>query len=280
MNLPKLLSKQIKYCIWFFLLLAGLTSCSQEGKSNKYVAKMNNEILTEEQLDTALSKEQNKGKLREEYIHNWIETEILFQESQKKGITDDKQFNSLLERSKKELAVALLLKKISEENKIELSSEEISMYFEGNKDEFKLEDDVYLLNIIKIGNFEKAVEFRNKLMESDWNKAKNSFKNDPTVLTIDEMRYYCRHQLQPVTLLRAVNNLDENEVSIVIETEPSKYSVVQMITKYNAYSIPPLDVVKDEVTSRLRAIKKRDFLKDYIDKLITDHNPEIVRYSE
>jgi len=280
MNLPKLLNKLTKYCIWFFLAIAGLNSCSQESKSNKYIAKINNEILTEEQLKTALSDEMNKGKYREEYIRNWIETEVLFQEAQKKGITDDKQFNALLERSKKELAVALFLKKLSEEDKIELTDDEINKYYEDHKEEFRLEEDAYLINIIEIGDFDKAVEFRNRLLESDWNNAGKSVKNDPGILSNETMRFYYRYQLQPVSLLRALNNLGENEVSVVIETEPSKFSIVQMITKYNANSIPPIDVVKDEIISRLSAIKEKDFLKDYIDKLITDHNPEIVRYSE
>lgn len=280
MNLPKLINKQIRYCIWSFLLILGLISCSQGNKSNKYVAKINNEILTEEQLKSALSDEQNKGKYREEYIQNWIKTEILFQEAQKKGIVDDNQFKSYLERSKKELAVSLLLKKLSEENKIEMTDEDINKYYDDHKEEFKLDDDVYLINIIEISSFEKAVEFRNKLIESDWSRAENSIKNNPAVLSKETMRVYYRYQVQPVSLLRAVSNLDINEVSVVIETEPSKFSVVQMISRYSANSIPPLNVVKDEITARLSAIKEKDFLKDYIDKLITDHNPEIVRYSE
>lgn len=280
MNLPKLINKQIRFYIWSFLLILGLISCSQENKSNKYVAKINNEILTEEQLKSALSDEQNKGKYREEYIQNWIKTEILFQEAQKKGIVDDNQFKSFLEHSKKELAVSLLLKKYSEENKIETTDEDINKYYEDHKEEFKLEDDVYLINIIEISSFDKAVEFRNRLIESDWSKAENSIKNNPAVLSKETMRVYYRYQVQPVSLLRAVSNLDINEVSVVIETEPSKFSVVQMISRYPANSIPPLNVVKDEITVRLSAIKEKDFLKDYIDKLITDHNPEIVRYSE
>jgi hypothetical protein len=192
----------------------------------------------------------------------------------------DNQYNSLLERSKKELAVALLLKKISEENKFELADEEMNKYFDDHKEEFRLEDDAYLINKIEIGNFDKAVKFRSKLLESDWNNAGKGVKNDPAILSNETMRFYYGYQLQPVSLLRTVINLGENEVSVVIETEPSKFSIVQMITKYNANSIPPIEVVKDEVNARLAAAKERDFLKDYIDKLITDHNPEIVRYSE
>jgi len=164
--------------------------------------------------------------------------------------------------------------------KIEMTDEDVNKYYEDHKEEFKLADDVYLINVIEISSFDKAVEFRNKLIESDWSKAESNIKNDPAVLSKEMMRVYYRYQVQPVSLLRAVSNLDVNEVSVVVETEPSKFCIVQMIAGYAANSIPPLNVVKDEITARLSAIKEKDFLKDYIDKLITDHNPEIVRYSE
>jgi len=280
MNLQKLLNNRIKYYSLLLIALVGLISCSQENKSKKYVAKINNEFLTEEQLKAALSDQFNNGKDREEFIHSWIETEILFQEAQKKGILEDKQFSSLLDRSKKELAVALLLKKLSNENSIDLTDDEINKYFDDHKEEFKLDDDAYLINKIEIGNFDKAVEFRNKLLESDWSKAENIVKNDKVVLSNETMRFYYRYQIQPVALLRSIDNLEENEVSVIIETEPSKFSIVQLMTKYNSKSIPPIEFVKDEVTARLSALKGKSFLKDYIDKLIIDHNPEIVRFSE
>jgi len=66
----------------------------------------------------------------------------------------------------------------------------------------------------------------------------------------------------------------------VMETEPGKFAVVQLIDRLNRDIIPPLSVVREEVKARSSVIKKREIIKKYIDKLIADHNLEIKRYSE
>jgi hypothetical protein len=80
--------------------------------------------------------------------------------------------------------------------------------------------------------------------------------------------------------LRSVNGLQVDEVSLVIETEPAKFGVVQLTEKLDKDMIPSYDDAKEEVKERLLIIKRKDFLRTYIDKLIADHNLEIKRYSE
>jgi hypothetical protein len=89
-----------------------------------------------------------------------------------------------------------------------------------------------------------------------------------------------KYQIQPTTLLRVITTLGVNEVSVVLETEPMKFAVVQLLERLGKDLIPPLDMVKNEVKERLLVIKRSQFMKEYIDKLIADHNLEIERYSE
>ena len=81
-------------------------------------------------------------------------------------------------------------------------------------------------------------------------------------------------------MLRVITTLYVNEVSVVLETEPMKFTVVQLLEKVGKDFIPPLDMVKDNVKERLLIIKRNQYIKEYIDKLIEDHNLEIERYSE
>lgn len=264
----------------FFVFSFLMLGCSKEEKSDIYVAKVNESILTEEQVRLALSDERNKGKYRSEYIHDWIETEVLFQEALKNGTLDEKEFNAILERSKKQLAAAMLINKVLDENKIELTDDEVQKYFERDKEDFKLVDDAFRLNIVRFGNFDKAVKFRSILMETDWNKAINAYRGDQSILSNEAYRLLYQYQIHPLDLLRIVNNLQPGEVSIVLETEPMKFTVVQLVEKLNKGITPPLDAVKNEVIERLLVIKRKEFIRNYIDKLIADHNLEIKRYSE
>jgi len=280
MNLKKLLSKILISIAAVVCILILASACSKKEKSNSIVAKVNDSILTEDDLNVALSQERNSGKYREEYIQNWIEKEVLSQQASKKGIQDDAQFKFIADQNKKELTVAMFINKILDENNIEITDDEIKSYFESNKEDFRLTDNAYLLNRIYFNNFDKAVQFRNNVLNTDWNRALNVFNSEQSLVESSLQKLYFQYQIQPITLLRIVNNLEDSETSIILETEPMKYAIVQLISKYDNNSIPPIEVIKERVKERLTIIKKKEFLKNYIDKLIAEHNTEVVRYSE
>jgi hypothetical protein len=280
MNLKKRLSKIVISTAALVCLLFLAAACSKKEKSNSIVAKVNDTILTEDDLNVALSQERNSGKYREEYIQNWIEREVLSQQASKKGIQDDAQFKFIADQNKKELTVAMFINKILDENNIEITDDEIKSYYESNKEDFRLPDNAYLLNRIYFNNFDKAILFRNNVLNTDWNRALNVFNGEQSLVESSLQKLYFQYQIQPITLLRIVNNLQDGETSIILETEPMKYAVVQLISKYDSNSIPPIEVIKDRVKERLTIIKKKEYLKNYIDKLIAEHNTEVVRYSE
>ena len=254
--------------------------CSKEEKPSRYVAKVNKSVLTEDDLKSALKEERNKGIYREEYINYWIKSEVLYEEAVDQGLLNDNEFKSLLDRTKKELASALLVRKIADENKIEPTDDEIKKYYDSNKDDFKLVDDAYIFNEINFNDYNKAVEFRNSLLETEWNRTLNQYRNDQSVIELQSKKMLLKYQIQPSTLLRVITTLDVNEVSVVLETEQKKFTVVQLLEKFGKDFIPSIDVVKAEVKERLSIIKRNQYIKEYIDKLIADHNLEIERYSE
>ena len=254
--------------------------CSKEEKPSRYVAKVNKSVLTEDDLKSALKEERNKEIYREEYINNWIKSEVLYEEAADQGLLNDNEFKSLLDRTKKELASALLVRKIADENKIEPTDDEIKKYYDSNKDDFKLVDDAYIFNEINFNDYNKAVEFRNSLLETEWNRTLNQYRNDQSVIELQSKKMLLKYQIQPSTLLRVITTLDVNEVSVVLEKEQKKFTVVQLLEKFGKDFIPSIDVVKAEVKERLSIIKRNQYIKEYIDKLIADHNLEIERYSE
>ena len=280
MNLAKRLNRQINVAFLFGLIFFSVSGCSKTEKPDKYVIKVNDAVLTEEQIKFALSDKRNSGKLRSEFIQDWIEKEILFEEAVKNGILDEKEFKSIMEQSKKELAASLFINKLVNQENIESSEAEIQQYFENNKDDFKLNDDLFRVNVAYFDNFDKAVQFRNSAIETSWRNGLNMSQNVSSIIAVEEDQLISRYQFQPLSFLRSVSALQKDEISIVIETEPAKFAVVQLLEKFGKDLSPPLEVVKEEVKTRLTIIKKNEILKKYIDKLIADHNLEIKRYSE
>ncbi len=271
---------KIDYIFVICLFSFGVAGCSKEEKSVKYIAKVNESVLTEEQVRMGLSQEQNKGKYRSEFINSWIQNEILFHEAQKQGIVNDKEFNFILERSKKELAAAFLINKILADNKVDVNNDEVMKYYDESKNDLKLSDDAYRINVAHLNNFDKAVVFRNKLIETDWNRTMNTFRNDSSVTNLESAILRYRYQVNPVNLLKQLSDMQPYEISTVLQTGQSDYTVVQLIDKLYKDSIPPPEFVKDEIKKKLLVIKRKEFVRNYIDKLVSDHNLEIVRYSE
>lgn len=265
--------------IFVFLVLI-VFSCSKEEKKSKEIVRVKDAVLTEDELQNALSEFSNYGKHREEYINEWIEQQILYQEAVNEGIIYERDFNAILERSKKKLASALLIEKVIKENEYVPGDDELKSYFEEFKDDFKLDSDSYRLNIAYFNNAEKAVQFRSVLIESDWNRALTAYRMEKNLVGAVSSELFTDYQLQPVNLQKAVSALLPGEISIVLETEPMKFVVVQLLEKLGKGFTPQFENVTDKVKDRFMIIRDKNFIRKYINKLIEDHNIEIKRYNE
>ena len=261
-----------------FTLLTILIACGEEQKNEKIVVKVNEAVLTKNMLDSALSAKANSAKLKDEFINDWIETEVLYQEAVKDGVLDEDEFVTLLNRSKKELASTFYIKKLLEENEQTPDDDEIAKYFNDYKNDFRLKDDLFKLNFMRTAVFDKAVQVRNRIIESSWDKAKDFFRTDSTLTFSSENLF--RDELQSAILLRIINSLMVNETSIVMEIEPGMFSVVQLVAKYPADSIAPYEIEKENARKRLIVLKQKEFVKEHIKKLVAEHNLEIERYTE
>lgn len=270
----------IRNKIFFLFLLLASVSCSKQEKEPKEIARVGGTILNEEELSSALNDYQYRAKVREEFITNWIEQEVLYQKAVDEGITEDKEYNSIIERSKKELAAALLIKKVLDENIQEPALDDLKNFYEKYKEDFRLQDDTYSYNFVQFNNYEKAVQFRSILVASDWDKAINAFRSDVSLLNSTRREFIPGYKLQPVTLQKIMSVLFPNEASIVLETEPMKFTVVQLLEKINKDDVPSFEAAKEAVKERYSAFKNKEFIRQYIDQLIADHNIEIKRYSE
>ncbi len=263
--------------ILLIFLFFTFNGCSKKEKLKNEIVRIKESVLTEEELNITLGEKVNSAKFREQYINEWIEREVLYYKAIEEGIIKDKEFDIILERSKKELAAAFLLRKILSENMTMPSEDELRAYFLSAKDDFKLQDDLFRVNIIYFNDFDKAVKFRTTLIESDWNKSLNAFGKDPSIISYETGKLYYGYQIHPAVLMRIINFLLPEEVSIVIEIGNKKFAVVQMIEKIEKGNIPPFETVKEVVKSQYEILKNKEFIKNYIQELIDDYDVEIKR---
>ena len=267
--------KKTNYFIAFFCVLSIIGGCSKEKGNKNFIARVNNKYLTQKEFDSFASSEGEKNFYREEIIRNWIKQEVLYQEAEKKGVLKDDNFNDLLQNEKRELAVSFLIRKYYDSDKPKYEQKDIEDYYNKHQNEFQLFYDAYYINLIDFNNEDDAVKFRSLLMESDWNKALNVFKNDSSVLNVKTAVLLNESQIYPVALLRIVTDLNPMEVSIVLNYLPGHYAVVQELQSFTKGTILPFDVSKNEAEKRLVSQLKDDNLKSYIKDLYSNNNIEI-----
>lgn len=272
----KKLLRRIKLKSAYVLTAAvALSACGKEQPRKDFVARVENSYLTSKDVAADLDTAGLEPSRKNEYVRNWIETELLYKEASEEDILKDKDYIKTLEKAKRELARAFLINRILDGNAVKLKDSELEDYYNSHREEFRLFQDTYLFNQIKFNDEDKAVFFRTALMESDWRKASNAIRGNRSVLDEKTDVLKSDYQIQPNSLMFSLQGLMPGETSIVLNTEPSVYQVVQLKRRYLKGEIPDLEAVKEEVKERLLLRHKEKMLTEHIKGLYSKYKVEI-----
>ena len=252
-----------------------LYACNEPQKPASYVARVNGSYLTEEDVSQLIDSQFVSEKSRTSIIKNWVRQEVLYQEAVKEGITKTKSFQKSIESAKRELAAAILLEKFSSSSKPVYTNEDLENYYNENQTSFKLPFNSYFLNRINFSNENTAVQFRTEVISSGWKQAEDKFARDTTILNIANGILLSEQDIYPAKLLRILEGLYPLEISIVISDDRGYYTVVQLLDKYSAQTIPPFEAVKTEVRRRYLSEQAELNTEDYINDLFTKNEIEI-----
>jgi hypothetical protein len=273
-NLKKHLNK-IRFIPIIIITAALYQGCGGDKPRTDYVAKVNNSYLTAEEVAVMVDTSAGKKYYRNEVIKNWIEKELLYQAALDEGIIKDDEFLKLIENSKKELAVSIYLQRSLEKESIRYDMKDLESFYEVNKNDFKLFADTYIINRVDFINEDKAVLFRNTVLESDWKKALNMFSTDSAYIRSYEKNLLHDYEIHPAELYRVVTSLYPSEVSILLSLNEGMYSIVQVEQKYLKDSTPPFEIVKSEVESRFLKSHKDQSYRELMKDLYSNNKIEI-----
>ena len=274
MNSRMLLSRK-KIIKGLLLVSLFLFSCSKPEKPDSYIARVNDSYLLESELDEMVDSQFVSEKFRSAFIKNWVRQEILFQEAAKQGITDSKEFKRSIENSRRQLAASLLLEKFSASSLQDVTQAELDNYYNENKSSFRLPFNSYFLNRITFSDRESAVMFRTEVIANGWQTAVEEFNQLPTLISVVNESLIPEQDIYPERLIRALEGLYPLEISIVITDDKGYYTVVQLLEKFSAQSIPPFQAVKVEVERRYKSALTELALENYINDLYSLNEIEI-----
>lgn len=257
----------------FFSTILLISGCSADNHSDKQAAKVNDKVLTHQQLDSLTSQDSNK-KFLEEIKREWVEQEVLYKEAVNKGITDRKEFNRLMQQSKEQLAAALLLKDYFDENEIIYTESELRIFYENNKKDFRINEQSFATNLIQFNEEENAIAFRQNVFNSNWNNALIGLSDEDSVIISIQNKLLNEFDFPFKKYLRIAKTLEPGEISIVLE-DNDNYSVLQLLEVVERNEVPAYNHIKGKVKELYLASKKKQLYKDYLESLYSKYNVEI-----
>lgn len=247
--------------------LISFFSCEKEPDQIEYVARVNNSFLTGEEFSSLVDTSTIDQTKKDDVIRSWIHSELLYQKAEAEGILRNKEYNLTITQSAKQLAGAMLINKILNDANISMDQKEAKTYYDDNINEFRVPVNAFIINIAEFIDEDKAIAFRNLAIESDWKKAVAQFSNNQFIVKYGFNEFFLFHEINPAALSRLVNELYPLEISIVISLKPGYYSVVQLIEKIPAGSVPSFENIKQAVEKRLLAIKRQIFIDEFLKEL-------------
>lgn len=252
-----------------------LNACTETDKPEAYIARVNNSYLTEKEFSEMVDSQSVSEKHRSVIINNWVRQELLYQEAQKKGLTNTIEFKKNLEHTERQLAASLLIESLSSVPTIAVTEEEMRDYYNEQKSSFRLPYNAFFLHRINFFDRETAVIFRTELIQSGWDEAIKKFSDNASVVSIASEILVAEQDVYPVRLLRILEGLYPLEISIVIPDDRGYNTVVQLLDKYTAQTIPPFEAAKKEVERRYRGALTELAIENYINDLYSLNDIEI-----
>lgn len=266
MNFQKLLKLKTDKLLLLSLIIL-FTSCSKEEKQKSYLAKVNDSYLTREELASLVDTSNLDASEKNALIKDWIYNELLYQKALDEGITDDDNFNNILQSSYKKLAIALLIQKIFNDTEVEFKTSDLLEYYEKNQNYFIRPFETYLINHARFKDELTAIRFREIVLESNWEKATQFFDKNNSVIFSERGNLKELTEIYPVEVADAVKFLLPDEVSIVIRDKQMTYNVVQLKRKFNAFEVLPFDVIEKEVEKRFIDEQKSKQFENFLKEL-------------
>lgn len=252
-----------------------LLSCKGKEELKDYSARVEKDYLSPHTVDSVLTTERYRNYYKEEFINKWVQDRIFYNEAVKKGILESDEYKNLVAGIKEEAAISLYLKRINDDFDLSYTQDDLKNFYKENAEEFRTGDDAYVFNEIKFVSYDKAVQFRQTLMESGWDHTIKVFAGDPTIRSSAPKRFLMGNQIQPYEIYKLIVNMQENDVSILTETEPGVFAIVQLVKSYLKESIPDFEFISDLVKDRFLMQKRKILLNEIIQDLYSKYDIEI-----
>ncbi|MGD9200062.1 MAG: peptidylprolyl isomerase [Chitinispirillia bacterium] len=272
-----------KYRIFFplsFLLLfiinSKYISCEkQKVPVSPTIARVGKTVLTMNDLNKSIPTEFSNRitqKQRINFVKQWIDTEILYQEALRQKIHEEKQIIKRLEQQEKELLGAeIISRNLRKRRKETISEESVLNYYEKYKESFIREFDLVKYIEIVVEDLKTGWNVRNTINPINFYEVAEEYSLKPAQ---DPSRTpYIPINTLPKEIADIVSSLRIDGTSSPIKMEDGVH-IIRVLEKKKAGEVCMLEEVKDEIISTLSTQLQKKDLNNLLSELRKSSNYE------
>ncbi len=265
------------------LTAAGVFGCAGEGEvppeaRGRVIARVNDSVLTEEELTSSIPEffgdlYSDGGK--KEYVKQWVEDELLYQEAIKEGLQLDEEIKRKVDQFQHMLLEEEVLKKHLE-GKVQITYEEISEYYAGNKELFTLDENEYKLSKLILEDEETARAVAEELRVAPERYA--GLMEEETYrgrITVVDMGFYTAGELLE-TFGNGMEQYEVGKVSQIVRTSPGSCYMLRIMEYREKGFVREPGEVEDQIRGILMRMKSESIRQELMDQLKREADIEIV----
>ena len=247
--------------VWILLFLLVVCACDKKTSDTSVVlARVNEDVLTLEMLETSLFPHQRSKEQIRTYIHDWVNDAIIFQEAKKIGLDKDR----LLLNKSRDYFIKLVVSSFLETKTSSVSNltkESVRGYYKDNISGFMRATDEAVLHHFITDNISEAREIRKKLIR------KNSGE------TIDELFSLYGVDTETVKKGRLIKELDDvifrnDDLGVMGPIVTNKgFHVIDVLKKNKKGSRIGLEDAYDEIYQRILKQNQVKTMNSLVDSL-------------
>ncbi len=247
--------------------------CDRSRQSNIVLAKVGNTELTMQKIREDLGNRflgRDSLRIIHDYIRRWVEQELLYQGALRSGYDEDKQIRAEMERIRKQLLSTIYLEN-SVRDQMKNTDDEVLNYYQNNIDNFKAEENSYVVQHITVRTSKDARRVIDEL------KKRNSLEEiqaeDLEIATglLSKIKNPIAEGKIPEVLLREIKRLKIGETSNPIQYN-DEYSIIKLLDSIKRDDPIPLQYVRNRVESMLSVQKKREGYAKLVEELREETN--------
>src|SRR4030042_3496216 len=251
-------------CIFIFSPVVFSAETTAEKTDANVLARVGNEVITQTDLETALTKlpERKREKFRKKTLDQLIEVKVFSNEARNAGLAKDPKTKEALEKATKEILAQQFVKKIIDE-KSQPSDEEMKKYYSEHKDQFVIPDGVYIQHILVkkqedaqaiLENLKGGASFEEIAKKKS---IARSWKND------GRLGWLYKGRMDP-ELEKVAFTLEKEKLSDVIKTKEG-YEIIKVLNKSDKRELP-IEEAKANIRYELFWKKKKGIIDKYYEE--------------